>query len=206
MTYDIEMEPFIELNDGRRFTLGKEKDFDFSIETLAHSLAQMNRWTGHASRPMSVAEHSVLVSKLLPREYALQGLLHDGSEALLADIARPFKPEIKGYKDVETPIQDAIYKAFDIKRTKSSDAVVKRADNTSLLIEAYQLMPSRGLDWPYYNEILESALPGTEYMLEAIEVGKWDWQQARTEFIKQYYLLKEAAFSDTYAGDTYRVW
>ena len=35
------------------------------IEDIAHALAQINRYTGHAARPYSVAEHSLLVCEIV---------------------------------------------------------------------------------------------------------------------------------------------
>lgn len=67
-----------------------------NIEEIAHSLAIINRFTGHTSRPYSVAEHSLLVSRIAASEGAspvaqLAALLHDAHEAYIGDLASPVK-------------------------------------------------------------------------------------------------------------------
>ena len=66
------------------------------IEDIAHALAQINRYTGHAARPYSVAEHSMLVcdivrAKGLNAHAQLLALLHDAHEAYCGDVASPTK-------------------------------------------------------------------------------------------------------------------
>ena len=47
--------------DGHEASLEFPTHADYEIERIAHSLAQINRFNGHAARPYSVAEHSLLV-------------------------------------------------------------------------------------------------------------------------------------------------
>lgn len=70
-----------------------------TIEEIAHSLAQINRFTGHALRPYSVAEHSLLVCSMAsdagaPPEVQLAALLHDAHEAFVGDVSSPVKSAI----------------------------------------------------------------------------------------------------------------
>jgi hypothetical protein len=70
-----------------------------SLGEIGHSLAQINRFTGHATRPYSVAEHSLLVLSLARNEYAsteLQyaALMHDAHECITNDVASPIKAEL----------------------------------------------------------------------------------------------------------------
>ena len=67
------------------------------ILDISQGLAQINRFTGQASRPYSVAEHSLFVVQLLERRgvtdphVLMAGLLHDAHEAYFGDMSTPLK-------------------------------------------------------------------------------------------------------------------
>jgi uncharacterized protein len=66
---------------------------------IAHSLAQVNRFTGHATRPYCVAEHSLLCADLAARAghdamVQLLCLMHDAHEAYTNDASTPQKNAI----------------------------------------------------------------------------------------------------------------
>lgn len=84
------------------------------IEDIAHSLSMLCRYTGHCRRFYSVAEHSVNVSRLVPPECAFPGLMHDATEAYVNDIARPLKPSLKNYQEIEKLNWEAICKTFSL--------------------------------------------------------------------------------------------
>jgi len=88
-----------------------------------------------------VTEHSIAVSYLCPEEYALEGLLHDASEAYLNDIARPIKRmyELYGYTTLEKGIMLASAAAFNT--VYPLPPAVHEADSYCLQIEAERLMP-----------------------------------------------------------------
>ena len=69
---------------------------ELTIEEVAHSLARINRYTGHTRTPLgyTVAQHSVLVAEHLPPEFAFAGLVHDVHESILGDISSPVKMAI----------------------------------------------------------------------------------------------------------------
>src|SRR5271165_7548492 len=64
---------------------------EINIIDIAHALSNLCRFTGHVRTFYSVAEHSVRVSQHCDPKDALWGLLHDASEAYLADMSRPMK-------------------------------------------------------------------------------------------------------------------
>lgn len=69
------------------------------LREISHSLAQINRFTGHCERPYSVAEHSLLVASLArddgaPTLVQLAALLHDAHECIVGDVASPIKAEL----------------------------------------------------------------------------------------------------------------
>ena len=136
------------------------------IEDIAHALANTCRFTGHVKSFYSVAQHSVLVSCVVPPEHALWGLLHDASEAYLADVARPVKmhPTMDGYREAEKRIMAAVCERFDLPLVEP--ACVKDADTRMMVTEARDLMPpnavwaSYGVD-PYENIHVSSWHPAT---------------------------------------------
>jgi 5'-deoxynucleotidase YfbR-like HD superfamily hydrolase len=79
-------------SSGRRFWPADPRAEDVNIPDLALALARICRFGGHLRRDVesySVAHHCVLVSLMVPPQYALQGLLHDGDEAFIGDPIRP---------------------------------------------------------------------------------------------------------------------
>lgn len=119
-----------------------------NIIDIAHSLSNQCRFTGHVREFYSVAQHSVLVSEYLEkylntRKYTqLEGLLHDGSEAYLSDLARPVKhaPGLgSAYRTVEDEIQRVVADAFNL--FWPFRTLVHQADNALLAAEQRDLMP-----------------------------------------------------------------
>lgn len=143
------------------------------IEDIAHALSNCCRFCGHVRRFYSVAQHSVMVSRIVPHEHALAGLLHDASEAYLSDIARPIKqqPEFGTvYKAAETRLMCAISEKFGTEWPLPPS--VKRADEILLRTEQRDLMP----------DLLR--FEGDEYLDERI--SPWGPSWAKYEFLQQY--------------------
>lgn len=127
---------------GRVFTPLAPVVDDIAIEDIAHALSQNCRFTGHTREFYSVAQHSVLVSEIVPGELALTGLLHDASEAYLSDIARPIKQQQEfgaAYREVESRLEDAIARRFDL--VYPYPQAIKDADMILLRSEQRDLMP-----------------------------------------------------------------
>lgn len=130
---------------GRQFWPIDPRPEEVFIEDIAHALSMMCRFNGHCERFYSVAEHSVIVSRHVPEEHALWGLLHDASEAYIADIVRPAKRFIIGYKQAEDRIMAAICKAFGLSPVTPRE--VERADSAILADEASQIMGTAPKQW-----------------------------------------------------------
>lgn len=113
---------------------------DIDISDIAHALSQICRFTGHCKEFYSVAQHSVHVSESCVPEYALQGLLHDASEAYLQDIASPLKRSdvFALYRELEAKTQKLIYAHFGLPEEEPQE--VKRADQELFHIEKISLM------------------------------------------------------------------
>lgn len=117
-----------------------------AIEDIAHSLACSCRFTGHTREVYTVAEHSMVVASLVYRTtddatLALYGLLHDGTEAYLSDMARPLKHGSDfgdAYRKVEAGLMTAIEQRFSL--PFGMPEVVKWADDVALKVEIRDLM------------------------------------------------------------------
>lgn len=118
---------------------------DVFIEDIAHALSNICRYGGHCERFYSVAEHSVLVSRVVPPEQAMVGLLHDATEAYVGDVIRPLKPALADYKEIELGVWEAIAVRFGVTAEMSPE--IKAADNAVLLAEQRQLMKPAPAPW-----------------------------------------------------------
>jgi uncharacterized protein len=137
---------------------------DIQIVDIAHALSMQCRYAGHVREFYSVAEHSVRVAELLPRELQLWGLLHDASEAYLVDLPRPIKrhSEIgRLYQAAEANLMSAICARFGLDQTEPE--AVGRADKAMLCHEARALLPDNKwhVKWSHYLTGDESPIDPT---------------------------------------------
>ena len=128
---------------------------DIHIEDIAASLSKLCRYIGHTigSGSYSVAQHSVIVSRIVPDEHRLWALLHDGSEAFIGpfDVARPTKKclaILAGFDVVrllEEPVQRAIAKRFRL--PWPMPACIHEADLVVAATERRDVLHPSALDW-----------------------------------------------------------
>jgi hypothetical protein len=187
--YEHEVGRYIGTRTGR-FYLGEPT---YSVEALAHSLAQVVRFTGHSEWRYSVAEHSVMVSLLVEEMGGslleqLEGLLHDGTETVLADVASPVKAGLDDYKQLEKRLDGALRAQFSL--PKQQTEIVTKADWIALFIEAAVLMPEHGQDFTDPNRLRPVALRYLEQGWQPSTLDD-DWRAARTMFLQRYTYLKE---------------
>uniref|UniRef100_E6QWC1 Phosphohydrolase n=1 Tax=mine drainage metagenome TaxID=410659 RepID=E6QWC1_9ZZZZ len=110
-----------------------------NIMDIATALSRECRYAGHASHFYSVAQHSVLCSRIVLPELAIEALLHDAAEAYLKDIPSPLKALLPDYKLLEARFDRAIREHFGLPELHSS--AVKEADNILLVTEIRDLFP-----------------------------------------------------------------
>lgn len=118
---------------------------DISIEDIAHSLSMICRFIGHLDHFYSVAQHSVWVSKAVPDEAALAGLLHDASEAFTGDIIKPIKDDVAGHAALEQIVHDAIAERFGVD-FRRYEKFIRIADQSACATEARDL-GGRAWEW-----------------------------------------------------------
>jgi len=132
-------------NSGAKFWPAAPIPSEICIEDVAHALSNICRFGGHVNQFYSVAQHSVLVSRICPPEHRLAGLLHDATEAYCGDIIRPIKINLRQFNELESVIWAAVCSRFNLPENISP--VVKWADNTILMTEKRDLTNSGNLKW-----------------------------------------------------------
>ncbi len=125
-------------HSGRKYWPADPRVEDVHIGDIAHALSMLCRYTGHTQWFYSVAEHSVLVSLMVPPELALEALLHDASEAYCADMNRVLKQYLPEYERIEGLNMRIIRERFLLPPTEHR--LVKAADTDILHTEMKTLM------------------------------------------------------------------
>ena len=149
-----------------------------SIAEIAYALAHINRFTGHAKRAYSVAEHSLLVADMMHADglgpaVELCGLMHDAHECITGDVASPIKQVLgKTWAEFEDRIQAALLAHYELTDPMRAYAdVVKHYDLKALATERRELMayiPGLHAPWPVIDT------PGKEIApLDAAELMEW---------------------------------
>lgn len=139
---------------------------------IAHALARIPRFNGHTvgSIPWNVAQHSVLVTSLMPTSATptqrLYALLHDAHEAYIGDIPAPlkialtknfaekvpgivYKDELAALNGITKNLDHAIFTAFGLppEMMDVTKALVKECDLMALRIERDVLMVKSQREW-----------------------------------------------------------
>lgn len=143
-------EGIIQLYSGRMFNVRQPRPEDIIFEDIATSLSRLARFNGHSQKFYSVAQHSVLVTLLVPSvcrdrfafmtphdilDCQRQALMHDAHEAYIGDIPRPLKMFCKPLWDLVPAIDNAIASRFGLVGRDECKAVVKAADRLALATE-----------------------------------------------------------------------
>lgn len=171
---------YISTVSGKQFHFGDHARMVEAIDIvdIAHALGNLCRFTGQCRRFYSVAEHSVHVSRMMPGDLALVGLLHDATEAYCADLARPLKQLVPDYRAVEDAIWLAIAEKFGL--PTSMPSLVKRADMAMLKLEVDHLLPP--------HCAVELDLPGDR---ATVGLHFWNPMYAKYAFLNTYKFLTE---------------
>lgn len=87
------------------------------IRDIAHALSLICRGGGHVKHFYSVAQHSLACAEeARVRGYSVRvqlgSLLHDASEAYIADVTRPVKQQMPQYYEIERPLQALIWEKY----------------------------------------------------------------------------------------------
>lgn len=153
---------------------------DIDIRDIALSLSKQCRFIGHTKEFYSVAQHSVIVSKIVSPENALWGLLHDAAEAYIGDISRPVKKCLQTVApgaliSLENGIEAAVAERFGLPWPMPAE--VKHADIVAVFTEKRDLLHPTDLDWGRGPEPLQG------------KIIPWSWNIAFTKFMVRYHEL-----------------
>lgn len=160
------------------------------LSTIAHSLGNLCRFTGHCRRFYSVAEHSVLVyryiAEMLPvtlsRKVLRTALLHDAAECAVGDVNSPLKSMIAPlYRPIENRVLTEILRqhaAFPL-----VPGIVKHVDTVLYLCERETMMDPLPIDHPElgYLPMTDEANAALPWLRE--NLNHLNPEQARDEFL-----------------------
>lgn len=143
---------WIQTYTGKRFDLVHPHPADVDLRDIAHALSHLCRFGGHTNRFYSVAQHSVMVSRLVDPRFALHGLLHDAGEAYTGDVVRPLKEILNrisrnDYELLAATLDDAIARRFGLTWTNEAVEAVGKADEIALATEARDLLGPAVENW-----------------------------------------------------------
>lgn len=151
------------------------------IDDIAHSLAHLNRFTGHTKvGTYSVAQHCVLASAVVSPRAQMAALLHDAAEAYTNDVSRPVKKSLYvkmgdnfvQLKMVEVCITARIFDALNVPVVDDDAwAEVERADMILLATEKRDLLGAR----PKWSHEYDGHEP-LPYRIEPWTPGRASWE------------------------------
>jgi Predicted hydrolases of HD superfamily len=150
---------------------------EIDIEDIAHGLSHICRFGGHCRHFYSVAQHSVLVSRAVPKQMRLMGLLHDATEAYIGDMVRPLKLQIPQFNEIEERLWGVIANKFNLPLILPPE--IKHADNAALMAERRDLFAPSPFNW----SIVEKPLRTRIFPLHP--------DDAKRFFLNEYYKLTE---------------
>ena len=160
---------------GKKFDPMHMNSEDVSLEDLAHALSLLCRGGGHLKYFYSIGQHSINCMKEArargwSKRVQLACLLHDASEAYIADIIRPVKAHLSNYLEIESSIMNVIFERFGLADlSEEENAMWKQIDDEMMNFELKNLMKGE----EYRNTDNLSSVPA---------VAERPWREVEGEF------------------------
>ncbi len=108
--------PDILLHSGNFFNFRTPDTSIITIEDIANGLANESRFNGQTFEFYSVAQHSVIVSLIVPPAWAWAALFHDCAESVMKDMPKPLKRILPDYQALEATIEASLFALATEKR------------------------------------------------------------------------------------------
>ncbi|WP_076707451.1 hypothetical protein [Yersinia enterocolitica] len=137
---------YITTYSGLKFNYLKPVVSSICIKDIAQALSHECRFAGHLPNFYSVAQHCLLISQIVPEEFALEALLHDATEAYCKDIPSPLKRLLPDYQAIELRVDIVVREAFGLPAEMSE--VVHYCDLVMLATERQELEINDDKEWP----------------------------------------------------------
>jgi hypothetical protein len=172
--------PYLQTVSGRRVNPFDPDPEQFDEGDIARALGNLCRFGGHSRVFYSVAQHCVIVSRVVEErggdvEDAFAALMHDAGEAYLGDMPHPLKhrsPLGAAFRDAEARLEEAIRDRFGIKANVPAIKAVDRA----LLATERRVFSAEAWHWPELEDVEPLDL----------ELTPWPPDKAGREFAKRY--------------------
>lgn len=204
----------IQIANGHYFDYLRGHVERLDIESIAHALSHICRFTGHCIDFYSVAQHCVLMSYAVPPQHALWALMHEAGEPLCGDMNKPLKLLLDQFDRMEGTIERAVLRKFGLD-PNAKPKTIKPADLAMLLTERRDLMPKkqavrwdeRGLacEWePIPEAVTDEAWKGLEQIRPLPDmIAPMESKVAKQAFLDRYL---ELAFSPTVEQEGTLAW
>ena len=172
--------PYLQTVSGRWVNPFDPDPAQFDAGDIARALANQCRFGGHSRVFYSVAQHCVIVSRVVEErggdvEDVFAALMHDATEAYLGDMPHPLKHRSAlgaAFRDAEARLEQAIREHFKIKPDVPE---IKRVDRALLATER-RAFSAEAWHWPELEDIEPLDL----------ELSAWPPDKAAAEFAKRY--------------------
>lgn len=164
--------PWSQTWSGGRFFPQDPSVSEVNIRDIAAALSKQCRFNGHTSHFYSVAQHSVLMTRMVSKEHKLEALLHDAAEAYVGDLVRPVKIACPDFKAIDNKVDFIVRLHFGLPDDMSEE--VHDADMKICSAEKRDLMP-RSEVWP--------DMPPCD---DIPTIVPWSWKYAERMFLNEY--------------------
>jgi len=158
------------------------KEDEIRLQDIAAALSKLCRFGGHCREFYSVAEHSVLMSRVVRPDMKLCALMHDASEAYLVDVPKPLKAFLVGYSEIENRLMSVIANKFSFEWPLPTG--IKQLDMAILSDERLQNMAVMNVESMLWGNILPPI---------GIKLEFWTPDRAQYEFCAAYHMIRHGS-------------